>query len=108
MNCYKYQLHEMLESAISANKIRSLIANNPVIAMDLIHFVLESNKKQQTLDILLQLPISLHLLHVVSQLTPVVSIPASFYSGFIDRSIKNILLLKDEGMQVGMSNKNCM
>ena len=101
MNCYKYQLHGMVDSALSVNKIRPLIANNPVIAMDLIHYILESSRKQQILDILLQLPISLHLLHVVSQLTPVTSIPASFYAGFIDRSLKSIVLLKEESVQVG-------
>lgn len=87
-------------ASITINKLRPLILNNPVIAMDLVHYALTSSKKQQMLDMLLQLPFTLHLLHIVSQLTPVASIPSTFYVGFIDRSVKGILSMKEEAANV--------
>lgn len=88
-------------SGLHVNKLRTLIANNPVIALDLIHCALSSNKTS-ILDALLQIPISLSLLHVVSQLVPVISIPNSFLTTFVERSVKAILVMKEETSQVGM------
>ena len=77
-----------------------LILNNPVIALDLIHCGLRTSKKQQILDSLLQLPMTLQLLHVVSRLIPVALLPNSFLSSFVERSVKAITTMKDDGVQV--------
>ena len=91
----------MVDSSTSfhVNKIRTLIANNPVIALDLIHCALSSDKIS-ILDTMLQIPITLSLLHVVSQLVPVVSIPNSFLTTFVERSVKAILVMKEETTKV--------
>lgn len=87
-------------SSITNIKLRSLVSNNPVIAADLIRLGLSSSKKQQLLDWLLQIPLTLQLLHVVSQVTPIETIPSSFLASFVDRSIKGMIASKDDGSQV--------
>lgn len=107
INSYLAQLQNLINgtSTITNTKLRSLISNNPIIAADLIRLGLSSSKKQQLLDWLLQIPLTLQLLHVVSQITPVESIPSSFLASFVERSIKGMITSKDDGSQVNPSLK---
>ena len=74
--------------------------NNTPIALDIIHSALLTSRKQQILDIINQSPFSLSMLHVVSQLTIMNSVPNTFFSSFVEKSVKALLIMKEDSNQV--------
>lgn len=74
--------------------------NNTPIALDIIHSALLTSRKQQILDIINQSPFSLSILHVVSQLTIMNSVPNTFFSSFVEKSVKALLIMKEDSNQV--------
>ena len=74
--------------------------NNTPIALDIIHSALLTSRKQQILDIINQSPFSLSILHVVSQLTIINSVPNTFFSSFVEKSVKALLIMKEDSNQV--------
>ena len=88
------------ETLLTSNQFRSLIMNNTPIALDIIHSALLTSRKQQILDIINQSPFSLSMLHVVSQLTIMNSVPNTFFSSFVEKSVKALLIMKEDSNQV--------
>ena len=88
------------ESLLTPNQFRSLITNNTAIALDIIHSALSTSRKQQILDIINQSSFSLSILHVVSQLTIMNSVPNTFFSSFVEKSVKALLIMKEDSNQV--------
>lgn len=74
--------------------------NNTPIALDIIHSALLTSRKQQILDIINQSSFSLSILHVVSQLTIMNSVPNTFFSSFVEKSVKALLIMKEDSNQV--------
>ena len=74
--------------------------NNTPIALDIIHSALLTSRKQQILDIINQSSFSLSILHVVSQLTIINSVPNTFVSSFVEKSVKALLIMKEDSNQV--------
>ena len=74
--------------------------NNTPIALDIIHSALLTSRKQQILDIINQSSFSLSILHVVSQLTIMDSVPNTFFSSFVEKSVKALLIMKEDSNQV--------
>lgn len=74
--------------------------NNTPIALDIIHSALLTSRKQQILDIINQSSFSLSILHVVSQLTIINSVPNTFFSSFVEKSVKALLIMKEDSNQV--------
>lgn len=88
------------ETLLTSNQFRSLIMNNTPIALDIIHSALLTSRKQQILDIINQSSFSLSILHVVSQLTIMNSVPNTFFSSFVEKSVKALLIMKEDSNQV--------
>ena len=79
---------------------------NPMIALDIIRGYLSTQRKQQILDIVFQSPISVSLLHIVSQLMGNESIPKSYFQSFMGRVLKSLESLKDVSQQVSSSSES--
>ena len=88
------------ETLLTSNQFRSLIMNNTPVALDIIHSALLTSRKQQILDIINQSSFSLSILHVVSQLTIMNSVPNTFFSSFVEKSVKALLIMKEDSNQV--------
>ena len=85
---------------ITATRLRGIIQNNPAIALDIIRSSLETPRKQQILDIILQSPLSVSILHVMSQLINNPLVPQTFFVSFVDKTLKALDAIKDSSHQV--------
>ena len=79
---------------------------NPMIALDIIRGYLGTQRKQQILDIVFQTPVSVSLLHIVSQLMGNASIPKAVFQSFIERIVKSLESLKDGSQQVRVEGES--
>ena len=79
---------------------------NPMIALDIIRAYLSTQRKQQILDIVFQTPISVSLLHIVSQLLWNASIPKSYFQNFIAAALKSLESMKDASQRVAAKREN--
>ena len=70
-----------------------------MIALDVLQESLSTQKKQQLLDVLVQPPLSVQVFQVASQLICFDSVPATFFRSFVERSLKNLLSVKDGKLQ---------
>lgn len=91
---------------ITSTRLRGIMQFNPMIALDIIRGYLSTQRKQQILDIVFQSPISVSLLHIVSQLMGNESIPKSYFQSFMGRVLKSLESLKDVSQQVSTSSES--
>lgn len=76
------------------------MANNVTIALDVMRESFSvQKKKQQLLDVVAQSQLSLSVLHIASQLIGFESIPAAFFRNFVEKTVKNLTLMKDVKLQ---------
>lgn len=93
-------------SVITSSRLRGIMQFNPMIALDIIRAYLSTQRKQQILDIVFQTPISVSLLHIVSQLLGNASIPKSFFQNFIAAALKSLESMKDASQRVAVKREN--
>lgn len=103
---------------------RGMIKLNPFIAAECMHILASlptsssssssstttssSSSIQAYLDIILQSPLSVAILHVASQLLRVDTLPRDFFRSFVDRSLQRLAEIRDSSLQIHLAQCYCV
>ena len=110
------------QNRLTSPLLRAMIQYNPLVAADVIRTLLSTatttntntNTNTNTLssslwsDALLQSPLSIHVLHIASQLLRLETIPKDFFPLFVDRSVQRITEIRDHSQQIHLIQCFCV
>ena len=91
--------HLIHSNGLSPSKLSSMIVVNPMVAMEFIREFLKSAQAQSCLDVILQSPLSVQILHVASQMMVLKDVSIDFFESFTERNYTRVLEVKDEQEQ---------
>ena len=104
------------QNRLTSPLLRAMIQYNPLVAADVIRTLLSTATTTNTntlssslwSDALLQSPLSIHVLHIASQLLRLETIPKDFFPLFVDRSVQRITEIRDHSQQVHLIQCFCV